>query len=246
MRVVYFAIITTAGLASADGEPKLAAFRARIEAALAVEDHDARTEAVRALFYREGLDEWAEDLAARNARMIRGMRGRDITFEPLAPDTELLHVVDGYEYRPNLEPVGYVVFTDPAAEPGNNTKAIYGLPPGGDAYHLPLTVRTLVAPDAPPDKQLQMIVIGMAHPPATFHGWCDIRLSNGTVRRVALEDQGNGNQTRVMRGQAIDACEVVKTSPRGPLSLRLLEGDDTIFEERVETPEGRIRYPAPD
>jgi hypothetical protein len=86
----------------------------------------------------------------------------------------------------------------------------------------------------------------MAHPPATFHGWCDIRLSNGTVRRVALEDQGNGNQTRVMRGQAIDACEVVKTSPRGPLSLRLLEGDDTIFEERVETPEGRIRYPAPD
>ncbi len=242
--VLFVVCVVVAGAAMAD-EPRLEEFRERIAAALAVEDDIERLTAVETLFHHEGLDEWAEDLARRTAQDVAAMQGHVVTFEALSADTKTLFVVDGHEYRPNLEPLGYVVFTDPAAAPGNNTKALYGLPPGTGRYYLPLTTRTLVAPDAPPDKQLQIIVIGIAYPATTFEGWCDLLLSNGTLERVMLDDQGAGNQSRFMHGQSVVACKVTNTSARGSLSLRLIEDDDTIFEHRIEPPETVIVYPEP-
>jgi hypothetical protein len=67
-------------------------------------------------------------------------------------------------------------------------------------------------------------------------------LSNGTTKRIALEDQGVGNQTRILRGQKIVACEVTNTSDRGRLSLILMEDETTIFEGAVEFPETMISY----
>jgi hypothetical protein len=172
------------------------------------------------------------------------LHGRNVSFTPLPrpPTTEPLHVADGYEYRPNLKPVGHAVFTDPAAAPGNNTKILYGLHPMERRYYFPLVVRRLVNADAPPDKQLQMLTIGAAHPPVTFAGWCDIALSNNTTKRVILDDQKIGNQTLIMRGQSIEACEVKNTSGRGSLSLRLFEDDRTLFERHIESPQTTITY----
>jgi hypothetical protein len=220
-------------------------FKARIEAALAIKDEGARFVTVGDLFYREGIDEFSAGLIDRVTGIVTKLQGRDITFEPLPPDLELLHVIDGYEYRPNLAPLGRAVFTDPAAAPGNDTKVLYGRPPNEQRYFFPLTARVLVNPDAPPDKQLQILTIGAAHPPATFTGWCDIALSNNTVKRVTLDDQNVGNQTFIMRGQSIDACEVTNTGGRGSLSLRLYEDDQEIFIRQIETPEATITYSKP-
>lgn len=219
-------------------------FKQRIQAALEIAEDDARVAAVTTLFYRGDLDDWSESLVRRTAERVAKLRGRDISFATLPATVETLHVINGYEYRPNLEPLGYVVFTDPAAAPGNNTKIFYGRPPGRQRYHFPSTVRRLVNPDAPPDKQLQMLAMGAASPPVTFEGWCDIALSNNTVKRVRLHDQNIGNQTLIMRGQSIRACEVKNTSGRGSLSLRLYEDDKTIFERRVEMPQNAITYHA--
>lgn len=220
-------------------------FKARIEAALAIGDEAERSAAVGALFHQETLDDWSQSLVARVIAIIARKQGHAISFVSLSPETELLHVVDGYEYRPNLVPLGQVVFTDPAAEPGNDTKVLYGKPVGGDRLFFPLTVRQLVNPDAPPDKQLQMIAIGSAHPPAEFAGWCDIALSNNTITRITLDDQEIGNQTRIMRGQSIDACEVTNTGGRGGLSLRLYEDDREIFIRQIEAPDAIITYRKP-
>ena len=220
-------------------------FKARIETALSIEDEDRRISAVGTLFARDSLDEWTENLAKRTIKRLADLYGRDIAFAPLSPETETLHVVDGYEYKPNIEPLGQVVFTDPAATPGNNTKVMYGLHPKENRYSFPVTVRQLVNSDAPPDKQLQMLAMGAAHPPVTFEGWCDIALSNNTTKRVKLDDQNVGNQTRIMRGQSIEGCELTNTSGRGSLSLRLYEGDRTIFEQSIETPRDSIVYRKP-
>ena len=239
---MFIVLIVVVGAPAAHADPILKKFKAQISAALAIGNAEKRTAAVRSLFYRGDLDEWSEKLAERTAARLAKLQGRDVSFAPLEATSETLHVINGYEYRPNLEPIGYVVFTDPAAAPGNNTKVFYGRPNKDRGYYLPLTVRRLVNPDAPPDKQLQMIAIGLAHPPLTFEGWCDIALSNNTVKRLPLDDQNIGNQTRIIRGQSIERCEVENTAGRGSLSLRLYEGDQLIFQRQVDSPEATIRY----
>ena len=230
---------------TAFGQELLEDFEARIQAALAIANEDARFNAVEQLFYRGNLDAWAEELAKTTPEYVARLQSRNITFEPLASDSNFEHVVDGYEYFPNLIPLGYVVFTDPQAVPGNNTKAPYGLIPSEQVYAMPLTIRRLVNPDAAPDKQLQMLAMGVGHPAATFEGWCDVALSNNTIRRIILDDQGIGNQTRILRGQRIEACEVINTSDYGSLSLRLFEDDETLLERNIEIPDTTITYQAP-
>ncbi len=245
MRILFaflvFVAISAAG-APARADSQLDNFQKRIETALAIADGSARATALNALFHRENLDDWSAKMAGRMSGHLDKLQGRAISFAPLPPDNVSLHVVDGYEYRPNLKPVGHVVFTDPDARPGNNTKVLYGYDSARSRYAFPVVVRILVNPNAPKDKQLQMIAIGMAHPPVTFEGWCDISLSNNTVNRVTLGDQKIGNQTRIMRGQSIERCEVTNTSGRGALSLRLFEDDRKLFEDRVEAPHTTIVY----
>lgn len=233
-------LLAVATAARADSH--LDEFKARIEAALGIEDRAERTAALGALIHREGLDDWADGLAGRTAERLADLHGRSVSFAPLPADFEALHVVDGYEYRPNLEPLGYVVITDPAAASGNESRIPYGLNAEDGRYYVPATVRRLVNPDAPPDKTLQILTIGIAHPAVTYEGWCEIALSNGTTRRVTLNDQGVGNQTLLMHGQSIEACEVTNTAGRGSLSLRLYEDDREIFMRRIETPEATITY----
>lgn len=217
------------------------AFTARLEAAFAAGDADARAERIAALYHRDGVDEETSGLLDRASRMLARSAEPGIAFESLDPGAEFLNVLNGYEYTPNLAPEGYVVLTRPDAEPGNETRIPYAR--RADGFHvLPAVIRRLVNPDAEPDRQLQMIVIGIASPPSTFEGWCDLALSNGTTERVTLEDQGAGNQTRIQRGLRIEACEVTNTSERGSLSLRLLEDDTVLFDERVEAPDLRISY----
>jgi hypothetical protein len=216
-------------------------FTARLEAAFADGDATQRAARVRALFHPDGVDEMTGQLVGRASEMLARAVQPTITFEPPDADATFLSVLDGYEYSPNLAPEGYVVLTIPGAEPGNETRIPYAR--RDDGFHvLPSVVRVLVNPDAEPDKQLQMIVIGAASPPVTFEGWCDLALSNGTVERIPLGDQGAGNQTRIQRGQSIEACEITNTSERGSLSLRLLEDENQIFEQHVDAPEFGISY----
>ncbi len=216
-------------------------FEARLEAAFADGDVDERATRIRALFHPDGVDEVTGGLLDRASQLLARTSQPAITFVPPDAEAAFLSVLDGYEYTPNLMPEGYVVLTPPDAEPGNETRIPFARRADG-FYVLPSVVRVLVNPDAKPDKQLQMIVIGNASPPVTFEGWCDLALSNGTVDRVVLGDQGAGNQTRIQRGQRIEACEITNTSERGNLSLRLLEGETLLFEQHIEAPEFRISY----
>jgi len=216
-------------------------FTARLEAAFADGDAEERAARIRTLFHTDGVDEMTGQLLDRASQMLARTAEPVITFEPPDADATFVSVLDGYEFTPNLVPEGYVVLTSPDAEPGNETRIPYAR--RDDGFHVfPSVVRVLVNPDAEPDKQLQMIVIGLASPPSTFEGWCDIALSNGTTERVPLGDQGAGNQTRIQRGQRIEACEITNTSESGALSLRLLEDETELFEKRVELPEFRISY----
>lgn len=211
----------------------LEAFRTRIFAASEAEDAHG---AMLALIFTDGMDQWESDLAGRTAERLAGIESADVSFEPLPDDFEEVNVVDGAELRAYPTPEGLVTFS---RESGATSSIPYGREQG--RYWIIGTRRTVVA-EGVEDATLQILAMGFASPPAEFQGWCDVLLSNGEVRRVEVDDQGIGNQTRIVRGQAINACELRNTGGRGALSLRLLVDSEEVFEGRAEMPEEIVRY----
>ena len=208
------------------------AFLARVEAAYAAPD---RKTAMTELFYLEGVDEKSRETydTLLIPRLLRGHDAPTIGTEPVPDDFDPLYVLNGYEYRPNLAPLGYVVIDD-------TSKAVYGQHDG--RFYFVGTTRAAVNPEGPPDKMLQMMLVGMASPPLNYTGHCDVMQSNGKTKRMTLEDNGNGNTTAIIMGQYIERCEVTNDSVRGTLWLRLQEDEETVFDERIETPATRLTY----
>lgn len=237
MRTLIMILMTVlpAGIAIADS---LEAFKARIEAALAQPTEQARATAIESLYYTAGTDEQTSGFMGRAVGMLARRQGPAVSFTPLDPDFPMVNVLNGYEYRPNLEPLGLVKLS--GDELGGSSQLPYAK--NGDQYVFPATVRRLVNAAAEPDSTLQIITIGMANPPLTFAGWCDVELSDRSIQRRKISDNGVGNNSLAFRGQAFKACEVRNTAGRGSLSLRLLVGDDTLFEHRVTYPDVEIRY----
>jgi hypothetical protein len=178
-------------------------FLARVTRAYASpEKHSA----LRDLFYMEGMD--ADTIEMYDSRIIDRMLGKyetpSLTVEPLPADFDPLQVGGGYEYRPNLAPLGYVVV-------GGRTRALYGQ--RGDNFYL----------------------VG-------FDGHCDVLLANSSVKRVRLHDEGLASKTMMVTGVRIETCELHNLSDQGSLMLRLLEGDDQIFDRQVDFPEKSISF----
>ena len=232
--VVTVGLLAQAVLANpARADETIEAFLARVEAAYAAPDPAA---AMAELFHLEGVD--AETRETYDTRLIPHLlRGHDaptVGTEPVPDDFDPLYVLNGYEYRPNLAPLGYVVID-------GTTKAVYGRRDDG-RYYFVGTTRTAVNPDGPPDRMLQMMLVGQASPPVNYTGHFDVMQSNGKIKRMELEDNGHGNTTAIIMGQYIERCEVTNDSARGSLWLRLQEGEETVFDERIETPATRLSY----
>ena len=191
--------------------------------------------ALRDLFFMEGMD--ADTVEMYDSRIIGRMLGKydepSLAVEPLPDDFDPLQVGGGYEYRPNLEPLGYVVVD-------GKTRALYGR--NGDRYYLVGVVRTLIENPVGPEKMLQMIVLGFGQPQVRFDGQCDVLLANGDHKRVALDDEGLTSKTMMVTGVQIEACELRNLSDQGSVMLRLLEGADQIFDHQVDFPENSVSF----
>lgn len=234
----YYILITTFlfWTVPSSAEP-LEAFKARIESAY---QSSAKEQAVKALFYQKDLNDEDITLLQRTVKQISNQEQANVNFLPVPEDTNLIAVVNGFEYRPNLEVIGFVDIGDNGM--GGTTKIPYGKASDGK-YYFTATTKKLVNPDAGPDKLIQIIVVGQGDPSVTFEGWCDILLSNNETEHKKLDDQGVGNQTLIVRGQKIEKCQITNTSDKGSVSLRLLSDDDVLFEQRVKAPDNTISYP---
>jgi hypothetical protein len=208
------------------------AFVERVRAAYRAPDKMA---ALKRLFYLANVD--AETVRTYDSRIIGRMLSKyenpEVTLEPLPKNFYPVQVIGAYEYRPNVKPIGYVVLAA-------RTKVPYGEHEG--RYFLTAVTRTKITPTPPPDRMLQMMVIGIGHPPVRYQGHCDIMQGNGQIRRMTLEDQARGGNTAIISAQYIVGCELRNKSARGALSLRLQEGDTVVFKRRVVAPDAAITY----
>lgn len=230
--VLFLAIIPVLSVSHPARAESVDAFLSRVRQAYAAAD---RTAALKEQFYLEGMD--AESLAMYDRLIFRRMLDKydnpSLAVEALPEDFDPLQVAGGYEYRPNLKPLGYVVI-------GGRTRALYGR--HGDRYYFTGVTRTRIANPAGPERMLQMIVMGMAHPAIEFDGYCEVTLANRDRKRVRLNDEGLTSKTMLVTGVRIESCEVRNLSGRGSLMLRLLEGEDQIFDRQVDSPQHEISF----
>ena len=219
-------VVTAANAESAGG------FVNRVQAAYAAQDKKA---ALRALYYLEGMD--AETLRMFEdrilARLLLKNESPNTVLEPLPDDFQPIQVGGGFEYRPNLEPLGFVALD-------GKTRVLYGRK--GDRYYLVGIIRTPVTDPAGPEVMLQMIVLGMGNPQISFDGHCSVLLANRDIKRVRLHDEGMTSKTMMVVGVRIETCELRNLSGQGSVMLRLLEGDDQIFDRQVDFPETGIAF----
>ncbi len=207
-------------------------FAERIRSAFQAAD---KAVALKRLFHLDGVD--AETMEMYDKRIIGRMLARieapTIGFEKLPADFDPVYVRDGYEYRPSVAEAGFVVLN-------GKTRLVYGVHDG--RFSFSGVTKTAVNPGGPPDRMLQMMVLGIGAPPVRYSGHCQVMQSNGRLKRMTLEDSGVGNTTAIIMAQHIERCELTKLSPQGTLKLRLQEGEAVSFERRIAGAGATISY----
>ena len=212
-------------------------FLERVDRALNKETQMAHIDALGALYYRHGIDEQTARFVERVLGMLSERKGAQASLVEIT-DEEFRHVLNGYEYRPNLTPVGLLKIE--GGEKGGHSTVPYAL--HENKYYLPATIRERLVENAPPDITLQMLVLGLGYPALKFSGWCDVRLSDGSVKRQAISDGGNGSMSLIFHGQVFERCELESLSRHGTLNFTLIEAENTVFKKSAEHPEKRLKY----
>jgi len=206
-------------------------FAKRVKSAYAAED---KHQAIKSLFNLQGMD---DELIAiydkRTIPMLLRRTAETVTFEELPSDFGGVYVQKGYEYRPNLKPLGLLVLND-------KTRAPYGKI--DERYYITGMSRKLVNADPPAEITVQVNVFGFSTPPVRYSGSCEILQSNGTTMTMAIEDTGVGNNTMAMNAVRIESCRVTKQSGDGPLTMRVLEADAVLFEQQVSDIGGSLIF----
>ncbi len=232
--ILFVSVFVILGFAPAARAESVDAFLSRIARAYAAPD---RVAALREQFYLEGMD--AETLAMYDRLIFRRLATKNenpsLAVEPLPEDFNGLQVTGGYEYRPNLKPLGYVVI-------GERTRVLYGK--RAERFYFTGVTRTAITNPAGPEQMLQMMVMGMGmgNPAVRFDGYCEVLLANRTRQRVRLSDEGMTSRTMMVTGVRIESCELRNLSDQGSLMLQLLEGDDKIFDRQIDHPEAAITF----
>ena len=223
-------IAVVAGFGEARAET-LEDFAGRIKSTLAKPDANSTA---KLLINLDGMDE--ELIAMYEKRTIPILTRKpveDVTFEPLPADFRLEYVLQGYEYRPNLKPLGLVVIN-------GKTRAPYGKI--GESYFITGMTRTLVNANPPVEHTLQVNVFGFSTPPIRYSGSCNILQSNDKSMTMQIEDTGVGNNTMALNAVRFEACEVTKLSGEGPLTMRVVEGGEVVFEGQSAEIGSPLRY----
>lgn len=226
-------LLVTALLAPASSADK-GEFVQRIERAFSHADKQA---GIASLFHLENMDAEVRALYDQYTfPMLVKKTLKDVGFAALPVDFHMMYVREGYEYRPNLEPLGLVVIN-------GRTKIPYGEHDG--RYVFIGMQRTLVNADPPVEKTVQVMVYGVASEPVRFKGSCEVMQSNGETLQMQIEDNGHGNKTVAMNAVRVEACRVRNTSGDGQLTMRILEADEVIFDRKIEAPELELSFKRP-
>ena len=211
-------------------------FLKEISDATKVRDSGKKRRALEALFYFKGVDQQTREQFSLKVIDQVLMKYVDpvLDITPLPEGFDGLNVKDGAEYRPNLPLLGLVVLN-------GLTRLAYGEANG--RLFFAASTRTVVNPHAAKDIDLSILVIGSVSPERVkFKGQCRILLSTNKEQVLDVDDQGLGSYSLTVPGQKINACEIIRSSPRGKIQLILSEGEREVFKSEFSETDQPVTF----
>jgi hypothetical protein len=208
----------------------------RIEAAIRGGDKDA----LESLYNWEGVEEQKK---ATMGSMVQRLLEHELESAELAPSPaggQSDRIVNGLRYKLNVEVRGGIKLTYATSAPAH--MRVLSIPYGavGDVYYLANTVVEKLDYDGPPDRTLNVSVMGETSPePVAFKGVYVYEASG-----VEVKDRftGAGNISKAFKGQHVKGCAVQKTGGDGWIEVVISEGGEKVFESGQVTSKEPIVY----
>lgn len=155
-----------------------------------------------------------------------------VRFKPLPEGFRSEYVLSGIRTYTNIKVLGFVEIQYKRGKTGQSKTSIpYGKKEG--RYYFAGSIQEKIRENAPKSKQIQVIIVGMGHPPVTFEGYM-LYLQNERPIKDQLKDMGGGNLTRMVRGDDITYLKVQRTSKKGTLRVTIIVDGKTIFETQPQ------------
>jgi len=155
-----------------------------------------------------------------------------VRFKPLPEGFRSEYVLDGIRTYTNVKVLGFVEIQYKRGKTGRSKTSIpYGKKKG--RYYFAGSIQEKIRENAPKSKQIQVIIVGMGHPPVTFEGYM-LYLQNERPIKDPLKDMGGGNLTRMVRGDDITYLKVQRTSKKGTLRVTIIVDGKTIFKTQPQ------------
>ena len=202
--------------------------------------NDQNREELISLFNWDGVDEQMRALSERVIDSLMEGKVKSAEFLPLPEKFKEGFVRNGVKYSANIKLVGVIKVS--YEESGNqvigDSKIAYGEKDG--KYYFPSTIAKKTGYTGPPDKTININIIGTSAPdPVLFEGLC---LYNVSGQEKKKKIKGEGNISEAFWGQEVKSCTIKKLSDTGSMKLVISVGGETIFEsEMSET--AQIIYP---
>ncbi|MCH8933795.1 MAG: hypothetical protein IH923_12100 [Nitrospinae bacterium] len=155
-----------------------------------------------------------------------------VRFKPLPEGFRSEYVLNGIRTYTNVKVLGFVEIQYKRGKTGQSKTSIpYGKK--GGRYYFAGSIQEKIRENAPKSKQIQVIIVGMGHPPVTFEGYM-LYLQNERPIKDQLKDMGGGNLTRMVRGDDITYLKVQRTTKKGTLRVTIIVDGKTIFETQPQ------------
>ena len=232
--IIYLLLVPARTFAEAPSSPE----ELKNRLVKAINEQNAKQ--LKSLFNWDGVDDQMKQLSDRVVKSIMDGKVKNAELMPLPDDFNYEFLKNGIKYTPNIELLGIIKIS--YEKRGNeilgDSKIAYGIKEG--KYYLPNTITEKTGYEGPPDKTINVNVIGTTAPdPVLFEGYCIYNVSGVEKKKLI---KGEGNISEAFWGQDVKSCSIKRSSASGSLKLIITVGGETLFESVMkETPE--ISYP---
>ena len=226
--------LSTAGITTFAKDAPTSAEQLRSEFAAAIKAKD--TNAIISLFNLQGVSDDMKQIPEMMAASLAQDEVASVKLSPLPADTELTNELNGVRYFPNVTVVGMIDVE--SKSPGNATHIPYGESAG--KFYLPGTVKETVNLNAPKEKMLGVMFIGLFPKKSEVINGAYVYLKGG--KELTAVVNFTNSMSYNFWGDGIKSCLFTNASSKGSIKLRITEDGKNIYDSGMIEQTNLISY----
>ena len=226
--------LSTASITTFAKDAPTSAEQLRSELAAAIKAKD--TNAIISLFNLQGVLDDMKLIPEMMAASLAQDEVASVKLSPLPADTELTNELNGVRYFPNVTVVGIIDVE--SKSPGNATQIPYGESAG--KFYLPGTVKETFNPNAPREKMLGVMFIGLFQKKSEVINGAYVYLKGG--KELTAVVSFTNSMSYNFWGDGIKSCLFTNASSEGSIKLRITEDGKNIYDSGMIEQTNFISY----